>query len=68
MLALIAGLPFLCTLHANSAREALVKVSTLPLGGGRTLVVLLAARCEVCVASPGLSKDPRTACLPRYVR
>ena len=35
LLALNAGLPGMCTLHANSAREALVKMCTLPLAGGR---------------------------------
>ena len=28
------GLPGMCTLHANSAREALVKMCTLPLLAG----------------------------------
>jgi pilus assembly protein CpaF len=31
LLALNAGLPGMCTIHANSAREALVKMCTLPL-------------------------------------
>ena len=31
LLALNAGLPGMCTIHANSAREALVKTCTLPL-------------------------------------
>ena len=34
LLALNSGLPGMCTLHANSAREALVKVCTLPLLAG----------------------------------
>ena len=34
LLALNAGLPGMCTLHANSAREALVKMCTLPLLAG----------------------------------
>ena len=36
LLALNAGLPGMCTLHANSAREALVKMCTLPLLAGET--------------------------------
>ncbi len=34
LLALNAGLPGMCTIHANSAREALVKACTLPLLAG----------------------------------
>lgn len=34
LLALNSGLPGMCTLHANSAREALVKMCTLPLLAG----------------------------------
>jgi pilus assembly protein CpaF len=34
LLALNAGIPGMCTLHANSAREALVKLCTLPLLAG----------------------------------
>src|SRR5438309_12097997 len=34
LLALNAGVPGMCTLHPNSAREALVKLSTLPLPAG----------------------------------
>ena len=37
MLALNAGLPGMCTLHANSAREALVKMCTLPLLAGENI-------------------------------
>lgn len=37
LLALNAGLPGLCTLHANSAREALVKMCTLPLLAGENI-------------------------------
>jgi pilus assembly protein CpaF len=36
LLALNAGVPGMCTLHANSAREALVKMCTLPLLAGDT--------------------------------
>jgi pilus assembly protein CpaF len=34
LVALNSGLPGMCTLHANSAREALVKMCTLPLLAG----------------------------------
>ncbi len=37
LLALNAGLPGMCTIHANSAREALVKVCTLPLLAGENI-------------------------------
>ena len=39
LLALNAGLPGMCTVHANSAREAVTKMCTLPLlaGLGRVL-------------------------------
>ncbi|MFC7571031.1 ATPase, T2SS/T4P/T4SS family [Klenkia terrae] len=36
LIALNSGLPGMCTLHANSAREAVVKMCTLPLLAGRT--------------------------------
>ena len=34
LIALNSGVPGMCTLHANSAREALVKMCTLPLLAG----------------------------------
>jgi pilus assembly protein CpaF len=34
LIALNAGVPAMCTLHANSAREALTKLCTLPLLAG----------------------------------
>jgi pilus assembly protein CpaF len=37
LLALNAGIPGMCTLHANSAREALVKLCTLPLLAGENV-------------------------------
>jgi pilus assembly protein CpaF len=37
LLALNAGVPGMCTLHANSAREALVKMCTLPLLAGENV-------------------------------
>lgn len=37
LIALNSGLPGMCTIHANGAREALVKLSTLPLLAGRNI-------------------------------
>lgn len=37
LIALNAGLPGACSIHANSARDALVKLSTLPLLAGRNI-------------------------------
>ena len=37
LLAMNSGLPAMCTLHANSAREALVKMCTLPLLAGENV-------------------------------
>lgn len=37
LLALNSGLPGMCTIHANSAREALVKLCTLPLLAGENI-------------------------------
>lgn len=37
LLALNAGLPGMCTIHASSAREALVKMCTLPLLAGENI-------------------------------
>ena len=37
LLALNSGLPGMCTIHANSAREALVKTCTLPLLAGENI-------------------------------
>jgi pilus assembly protein CpaF len=52
LLALNAGLPGLATIHANSAREALVKMCTLPLLAGENICArfvaprLRAAACD----------------------
>ena len=35
LIALNSGLPGMCSIHANSAREAVVKLCTLPLLAGR---------------------------------
>lgn len=37
LIALNSGLPGMCSLHANSAREALVKMCTLPLLAGENV-------------------------------
>ncbi len=37
LIALNSGLPGMCSIHANSARDALVKLSTLPLLAGRNI-------------------------------
>jgi len=63
VLALNAGLPGMCTLHANSAREALVKMCTLPLLAGenisdRFVVPTVATSVDLIVH---LGLDPRGA-------
>lgn len=61
VLALNSGLPGMCTLHANSAREALVKMCTLPLLAGENIsdrfVVPTVATSVDLVVHLGL--DPR---------
>jgi pilus assembly protein CpaF len=54
LIALNAGVPGMCTLHANSAREALTKLCTLPLLAGenvsdRFVVPTVAAAIDVVV-------------------
>ncbi len=63
LLALNSGLPGMCTLHANSAREALTKACTLPLLAGenisaRFVVPTVAASVDLVVH---LTVDPRGA-------
>ena len=57
LLALNSGLPGLCTVHANSAREALVKMCTLPLLAGENIgarfVVPTVAACVDLVVHLG---------------
>lgn len=57
LLALNSGLPGLCTIHANSAREALVKMCTLPLLAGENIgarfVVPTVASCVDLVVHLG---------------
>lgn len=60
LLALNAGLPGMCTLHANSAREALVKMCTLPLLAGENIssafVVPTVASCVDLVVHLGIDE------------
>jgi pilus assembly protein CpaF len=61
LLALNSGLPGMCTVHANSAREALTKMCTLPLLAGenvsaRFVVPTVASSVDLVVH---LSMDPR---------
>jgi pilus assembly protein CpaF len=37
LIAMNSGLPGMCSIHANSGRDALVKLSTLPLLAGRNI-------------------------------
>jgi pilus assembly protein CpaF len=57
LIALNSGLPGMCTLHANSAREALVKMCTLPLLAGENVssafVVPTVAACVDLVVHLG---------------
>jgi pilus assembly protein CpaF len=58
LIALNSGLPGMCTLHANSAREALVKMCTLPLLAGENVsaafVVPTVAACVDLVVHLGM--------------
>ncbi|MFT4082735.1 MAG: ATPase, T2SS/T4P/T4SS family [Nocardioides sp.] len=60
LLALNAGLPGLATLHANSAREALLKLCTLPLLAGENIsarfVVPTVAMCVDLVVHLGIDE------------
>ena len=55
LLALNAGLPGMCTMHANSAREALVKMCTLPLLAGENI------SARFVVPTVAASRRPRRA-------
>jgi pilus assembly protein CpaF len=65
LLALNAGLPGMASLHANSAREALVKMCTLPLLAGENIssrfVVPTVASSVDLVVHLGLGYDGRRA-------
>ncbi len=58
LIALNSGVPGMCTLHANSAREALVKMCTLPLLAGENVsaafVVPTVATCVDLVVHLGI--------------
>jgi pilus assembly protein CpaF len=63
LLALNSGLPGMCTIHANSAREALTKMCTLPLLAGdnvsaRFVVPTVASSIDL-VVQLGLDGDGR---------
>lgn len=61
LLALNSGLPGACSIHANSAREALAKLCTLPLLAGRNIdagfVVPTVASCVDIVVFCTLERD-----------
>ncbi|NNC11119.1 CpaF family protein [Planctomonas sp. JC2975] len=61
LLALNSGLPGACSIHANSAREALSKLSTLPLLAGKNIdagfVVPTVATCVDIVVFCALERD-----------
>jgi pilus assembly protein CpaF len=63
LLALNSGLPGMCSLHANSAREAIVKMCTLPLLAGENVssrfVVPTVASCVDLVVQLQLDGDGR---------
>jgi pilus assembly protein CpaF len=61
LLVLNSGLPGLCTIHANSAREALTKMCTLPLLAGENIgsrfVLPTVAACVDLVVHLGFGAD-----------
>ena len=59
VLALNSGLPGMCTLHANSAREALVKMCTLPLLAGDNRQIGMCNLDWRCVSRDRLVLRPR---------
>ncbi|KHL19595.1 UNVERIFIED_CONTAM: secretion system protein E [Mumia flava] len=63
LLALNAGLPGMVTLHASSARQALVKLCTLPLLAGENIsarfVVPTVASCVDLVVQVGMDAEGR---------
>ncbi len=63
LIALNAGVPGMCTLHANSAREALTKLCTLPLLAGENVsaafVVPTVAAAVDLVVHLGIDADGR---------
>lgn len=65
LIALNSGLPGMCTLHANSAREAVTKMCTLPLLAGENVshafVVPTVAGCIDLVVHVSTERDGRRA-------
>jgi pilus assembly protein CpaF len=63
LIALNSGLPGMCTIHANSARDALTKLCTLPLLAGRNIdssfVVPTVASCVDLVVHCRLDRGGR---------
>jgi pilus assembly protein CpaF len=63
LIALNSGLPGMCTIHANSARDALAKLCTLPLLAGRNIdasfVVPTVAACIDLVVHLGIDAAGR---------
>lgn len=63
LIALNSGLPGMCSLHANSAREAVTKMCTLPLLAGENVssrfVVPTVAGCVDLVIHMALDRDGR---------
>jgi pilus assembly protein CpaF len=65
LIALNSGLPGMCTIHANSAREAVTKMCTLPLLAGENVghafVVPTVAGCIDLVVNIATERDGRRA-------
>ena len=65
LIALNSGLPGMCTIHANSAREAVTKMCTLPLLAGENVghafVVPTVAGCIDLVVHVATERDGRRA-------
>ena len=63
LIALNSGVPGMCTIHANSARDALTKLCTLPLLAGRNIdssfVVPTVASCIDLVVHLTIDRDGR---------
>jgi pilus assembly protein CpaF len=74
LIALNSGLPGMCSLHANSAREALVKMCTLPLLAGENVSAALVAphvlgfppaASPITAGTPSRSPAGRRTCAAR---